>query len=159
LINDLYVRIIYTDSFDDFEDLSIEWIKNTLEHQKMNVEGFLESIQKHPTLFSSLIGFFYQHGVGCNADEGKALEMYSLAIKQDEVQTVNKAVAKYLLSLYYYKDIILVNKISANDDSLNLHCQDETTTNPKFEQYVISARRGNAITQYNLGYCYQYGKG
>src|SRR3990170_6544757 len=87
-------------------------IKNTLEHHEMNSETFFESIQNHQIWFSSLIGFFYQHGIGCNVNKDKALEMYLLAIKQDRVQTINTTIAKYLLSLFYYKDIILVHKIS-----------------------------------------------
>src|ERR1044071_1039456 len=83
LIKNFYNRIIDTNSFENFENLSIEWIKNTLERNDMSSEGFLESIQHHPILFSSLIGFFYQHGIGCNADKDKALEMYLLAIEQD----------------------------------------------------------------------------
>src|SRR6266498_5347189 len=115
LTKDFYNRLINTiNSFDDFENLSIEWIKSTLEHNDMNAETFLGSIQNHQILFSSLIGFFYQHGIGCNVNKDKALEMYLLAIKQDEVQTINRTIAKYLLSLLYYKDIILTNKISTD---------------------------------------------
>src|SRR5688572_21667580 len=57
-----YNEIINTDSF---EDSSIKWIKNTLEHADIKVETFLELIQKHKIWSSSLIGFFYQHGMGC----------------------------------------------------------------------------------------------
>ncbi len=78
----------------------------------MNAEIFLELIQNHEIWFSSLIGFFYQHGIGCNVNKDKALEMYLMAIKQDRVQIPNSIIAKYLLSLYYYKDIILINKFS-----------------------------------------------
>src|SRR6266498_4129306 len=212
-IKNFYNRIINTDSFDDFENLSIKWIKVTLECNDVNVETFLESIQDHRIGFSSLIRFFYQHGIGCNVNKDKALEMYLLAIKQDKVQTINSTIAKYLLSFFYYKDIILVNKLSidlsinnplkneiiisqftnfnesntniikddekkelqvdSNDsenynqkninNTLDFNCQDETKINPDekitFEQYIISERRGNIIAQYNLGYCYRYGKG
>src|SRR6266498_4985031 len=199
-IKNFYNRIINTDSFDDFENLSIKWIKVTLECNDVNVETFLESIQDHRIGFSSLIRFFYQHGIGCNVNKDKALEMYLLAIKQDKVQTINNTIAKYLLSLFYYKDIILVNKSSINNPLKNeimisqfvnpnepdrnmidddgsenhkkeigksnddlLDYQDETEINPnekaEFEQYVISARRGNIKAQYNLGRCYKYGIG
>ena len=46
-IKGFYKKIIYTDSFDDFENLSIEWIKNTLGQNDMNVEIFFELIQNH----------------------------------------------------------------------------------------------------------------
>src|SRR6266498_487704 len=212
-IKNFYNRIINTDSFDDFENLSIKWIKVTLECNDVNVETFLESIQDHRIGFSSLIRFFYQHGIGCNVNKDKALEMYLLAIKQDKVQTINSTIAKYLLSFFYYKDIILVNKLSIDlsinnplkneiiisqftnfnesntniikddekkelqvdsnnsenynqkniNDTLDFNCQDETKINPDekvtFERYIISARRGSIIAQFNLGYCYQYGIG
>src|SRR5688572_19218393 len=90
LIGDFYLRIIDTNAFDNFENLSIEWIRNTLKRDNINAKTFLESIQDHQISFSSLIGFFYQHGIGCNIDKDKALEMYLSAIEQDkEDQTVN----------------------------------------------------------------------
>ena len=64
LIKEFHDRIINTDSFDGFGDSSIEWIKNTLEHNDMNIENFLETIQNHQIWFSSLIGFFYQLELG-----------------------------------------------------------------------------------------------
>src|SRR5688572_2766924 len=100
-IKHFYNRIIDTDSFNDFENSSIEWIKNTLEHHGMNSEGFLESIRNQPMMFSSLIGFFHQHGIGCDVSKDKALEMYLLAIEQEKVPTINGTIAKYLLSLFY----------------------------------------------------------
>src|SRR6266540_7554536 len=102
-VKDFYNRIINTDSFETFENLSVKWIKNILERNDMNAETFLEIIQNHKIWLSSLIGFFYQHGIGCNVDKDKALEMYLLAIKQDDkIQTINNTIAKYLLSLFYY---------------------------------------------------------
>ncbi len=47
----------------------------------------------------------------------------------------------------------------SNDDTLDFNCQDESRWKAIFfEQYVISARGGNIIAQYNIGYCYQYEK-
>src|SRR6266498_5367394 len=165
LTKDFYNRLINTiNSFDDFENLSIEWIKSTLEHNDMNAETFLESIQNHQILFSSLIGFFYQHGIGCNVNKDKALEMYLFAIMQDKDQIFNNTIAKYLLSLFYYKDIILSNKVIIGlPININPLKNEIIKINPdekaKYEQYVISARRGNNIAQYNLGCCYDFGKG
>src|SRR6266498_3559566 len=176
LIKEFYNRIINTVSFNNFENLSIEWIMNTLKHNDMNAKIFLELIQNHEIWFSGLIGFFYQHGIGCNVNKDKALEMYLLAIKHDKVQSINNIIAKYLLSLFYYKDIILVklqddsnnsenyNQKSkkkmnkSNDDALDFSYQYEKETKPdektKFVQYAIFARGGNII-----GFYYEYGKG
>ncbi|CAI2175782.1 13319_t:CDS:2, partial [Funneliformis geosporum] len=121
LIKDFYDKIINTISFDNFENSSIEWIKNTLKQNDLNVETSLEFMQNHEeseAWFTSLIGFFYQHGIGCNVNEDVALKMYSLAIKQ--VQIVNNTIAKYLLSLLYYKDIILSKGNSGNSIDLTI---------------------------------------
>src|SRR5688572_25708789 len=75
-----YNKIINTDSLSNFEDSSIKWIKNTLEHTGINAEIFLELIQNHKIWSSSLVGFFYQHGIGCKVNKDKALEMYLLTI-------------------------------------------------------------------------------
>ena len=36
---------------------------------------------------------------------------------------------------------------------------EKTNEAKKFEQYKKEARNGNAEAQYNLGLCYQYGRG
>src|SRR6266498_1967504 len=59
--------------------------------------------------------------------------MYLLAIKQDNVQTFNIIIAKYLLSLFYYKDIILVKR-----GSVNL-----TIVNPLKSKIIISRVESN----------------
>ncbi len=46
---------------------------NTLEHNDLNVKIFLELIQNHEIWSSSLIGFFYQHGIGCNVNKLKCI--------------------------------------------------------------------------------------
>ena len=81
--------------------------------------------------------FFYQLGVDCDVDKSKALELYLLAINNDDceflnqnfahlhlleandnefdtLQSINIIVGKYLLSLFYYKDIISDNKLSGS---------------------------------------------
>ena len=107
----------------------------------------------------NLIFLFYQHGIGCNVDRNKALELYSLAAVNnsdedsliqnltnlhwlegndnefDALQNINIIIGKYLLSLFYYKDIILESKL-----------------NDVIIKYLKSARKGDPIAQYNLGH-------
>ena len=73
----------------------------------------MENHEENENWFSSLIGFFYEHGI-CGSDtidKNKSLELYLLSINKEELvsvyQIINTIIAKYLLSLYYYKDIIL----------------------------------------------------
>src|SRR5688572_19075392 len=108
-----------------------------------DTKTILELMQNHKETefwFSSIIGFFYQCGIGCDVDKNKALKLYLLAVNNEEsliqqftnlqsveendnefdmlqninitiefdtYQNFNIIIGKYLLSLFYYKDIIL----------------------------------------------------
>src|SRR5688572_24961303 len=76
---DFYRKVIDTDDFNTFENTLIEWINNI----NKNTESIFELMQNHEQTklwFSSIIGFFYQHGISCNIDKDKASELYSLSI-------------------------------------------------------------------------------
>src|SRR5438045_9792906 len=77
-----YQKIIDTNDFCIFENTLIEWIKNI----DKNVKTILELMQCNKVwfTFTSIVGFFYQYGIGCNVDENKALEMYLLAVDNEE---------------------------------------------------------------------------
>ncbi|CAB4481157.1 unnamed protein product [Rhizophagus irregularis] len=163
-LRDFYQKIIVIcDYLVTFENTLNEWIKNIGKDTKTILE-LMQNHEKCELWFSGILGFFYQCGIGCDhVDKTKALELYSLAVSNketlyqkfttnlhlleenneeccDTLQIFNFIIGKYLLSLLYYKDIIL--------DKINLS---------KLE-YSESARKGDPIAQYNLGYCYQYGK-
>ncbi|GES99142.1 Sel1-like repeat protein [Rhizophagus clarus] len=83
--------------------------------------------------FTSLIGFFYQIGIGCNPNKEMALYFYLITINNNKIENdyflnvnfnqlhliennddtfnllrnYNIIIGKYLLSLFYYKDNIL----------------------------------------------------
>src|SRR5204862_364832 len=87
----------------------------------------------------------------------KALEFYLLAINNDKMeflnhnfthlrlndsefntsQNINNIIGKYLLSLFYYKDILLDER--------------------EFIKYLKSAQKGDSEAQHSLGKCYYYG--
>src|SRR2546421_2297676 len=73
-------KIIDTNDFCIFENTLIEWIKNI----DKNAKKILELMQCYKVLFTSIIGFFYQYGICCVIDENKALEMYLLAVNNNE---------------------------------------------------------------------------
>src|SRR5436305_9009665 len=75
-------KIIDTNDFYIFENTLIEWIKNI----DKNAKTILELMQSHndKVWFTSIIGFFYQYGIGCDVDENKALEMYLLTFNDEE---------------------------------------------------------------------------
>src|SRR5579862_9068608 len=167
---DFYYKIIETNDFNNFEKISSEWIKYELDSNDKNSENILELMENHKESkfwFTSFIGFFYQFGISCNLDKKKALEFYLLAIDNevekdflDEdfnklhlfeknentfnlLKSRNIIIGKYLLSLFYYKDIILDIIYKQN----------------KFISLQKLAKNGDLEAQYNLAVCYKNGSG
>ncbi|CAG8614577.1 6505_t:CDS:2 [Funneliformis mosseae] len=105
---------------ENFENNVTKWVKLIEESQRIDFNTIIELMRNHhksDSWFSSLIGFFYQHGIGgCVINEDKALESYLLAVKieieeglnhfNDDLKEINIIIGKYLLALYYYKEII-----------------------------------------------------
>src|ERR1043166_4503017 len=129
--------VINTDDFNTFEDTLTKRIKNVIENYDTNPENFLNMMQSHKNhqiWFTSFVGFFYHHGIGCDINRNMALKLYSLSnnldghlhlIKENgrevcDLQNFNMIIGKYLLSLFYYKDIILVKKTSINKRISNI---------------------------------------
>ena len=96
---------------------------------------FMTSNSQNIFCYSSLIGFFYQHGIGCEVDEIKALEIFSNSVKNnqksilkhdflsnqmnetvtffnDDIKKLNEIILQYFYSLFLYKDVILYRKES-----------------------------------------------
>ncbi|CAB4478663.1 unnamed protein product [Rhizophagus irregularis] len=127
-------NIIKSYDFENFEKISTNWIKTSLESSDKDPEIFLKIMENHKenkSWFTSLIGYFYQFGIGCNLNREKALDCYLIAINNninyDTLDIINKnqlpmivknngvfnllrnsntIIGKYLLSLFYYKDFI-----------------------------------------------------
>src|SRR2546421_719911 len=87
-----------------------------------SINKIFESMRDHSrsdTYFSSMIGFFYHHGIGTDIDSDKAVNSYLTAIKNEEeiskinfdltyhnfaedfYQLINVIIGKLLLSLFY----------------------------------------------------------
>ncbi|RIA87115.1 hypothetical protein C1645_828272 [Glomus cerebriforme] len=133
LLKDFYNIIIKTND--------VNYIEENLNYLIMNLNGFFyynlfDLFQNHEEreyLFTSLIGYCYQNGIGCKVDKNKALETYLLVVNNknnkieeeggsfkknleqlnineyefDVLKNINIIIGRYLLSLFYYKDIIL----------------------------------------------------
>ncbi|GBB88238.1 hypothetical protein RclHR1_01480003 [Rhizophagus clarus] len=156
-VRDFYHKILDINDLRTFEITLCDWIKNIDKNQ--TILKLLWNHKDYKLYFASVIGFFYQHGISCAINRNKALELYLLAVNNEKslnqdyknsqflkgnddefhdiLRNNNIIIGKYLLSLFYYKDIILNDRL----------------------KYFESARKGEPIAQYNLGYCYQYGKG
>ncbi|CAB4430233.1 unnamed protein product [Rhizophagus irregularis] len=145
--------------------------------------------------FTSLIGFFYQHGIGCKLNKEKALDFYLLVINNDNnneifidnekiekqdflnenfnklvlvysiennndifnsLKNKNIIIGKYLLSLFYHKDIII------DIECFNYYYyQNSKQSNDQNElmKLVKLAKNGNLNAQYNLAVRYMDGIG
>src|SRR5581483_497002 len=93
---------------------------------------FMMSNSQNISCYSSLIGFFHQHGIGCEVDEIKASEIYKATVENnqeskskhdfssneettihnDDNIKLNEVISQYLYSLFLYKDVILYRKES-----------------------------------------------
>src|SRR4051794_26047341 len=79
---DFYRKIIETNDFNIFEDILIIWIKDIDKDTEL-IFGLMQNHEQTKFWFSSIMGFFYQHGICCDADKSKASELYLLAIKDE----------------------------------------------------------------------------
>src|SRR5436190_966266 len=77
---DFHQIITNTNDFNALDNNLNEWINNI----DKNILELMQYHNENDLLFSSIIGFFYQYGIACNVDENKALEMYSLAVNNEE---------------------------------------------------------------------------
>jgi TPR repeat protein len=142
----------------------IELINNFLFEYDLNpknVFDIMTSNSQNIIHYSSLIGYFYQHGISCEVDEIKAFEIFSNAVKNnqkalleqfsldqnnetitffcnDDIKELNEIITQYFYSLFLYKDIILHRK-----DNYKLH--------------IRNAEKGDNVSQLYIGNYYFYG--
>ena len=91
---EFYQKIIDVKDFYTFEVTLTDWIKNDIDKKDHERQSIFELMKNHHQTrfwFSSIIGFFYQFGIGCDLDRMKAMEFYLLAINNEiEKDTLNK---------------------------------------------------------------------
>src|SRR3954454_15710050 len=125
-LKEFYRQIVKMENYNNLENTLTEWMKDFFKSNKKNSQEILKLMENHQEKeiwFSSLIGFFYEHGISDNnndadtdnvvIDKNKSLELYLLSINNDKnkhltsvYQILNIIIAKYLLSFYYYRDIL-----------------------------------------------------
>src|SRR4051812_28539997 len=109
-----FYQIINTNDFDMYKYILSRWIMKSNKHDK-TILKLMQIHNESDSWFSSIIGFFYQYGMGCEVDKNKSLKLYLLAINNninlhlldendnefDILQNINIIIGKYLLSLFY----------------------------------------------------------
>ncbi|CAB4398820.1 unnamed protein product [Rhizophagus irregularis] len=168
LLQELYVILLNAEVeeiCDSKKDKLNEFINNFLFEYDLDPKNVFEIITSNSQniyYYSSLVGFFYQNGIGCNVDEIKAYEIFSNAVKNNNQRSkskskstdqendsisfycndnnnINEIIVQYFYSLFLYKDIILFRK-----DNYKLHKR--------------NAENGDPVSQYYIGICCHYGK-
>ncbi|CAI2173545.1 15661_t:CDS:2 [Funneliformis geosporum] len=164
-LKDFHNRVLYADhigDFKNFENKMIKWINFIASFQFKSILELMVNHQKNEIWFSSLIGFFHQHGIGgCVINVNRAYEYYLLSKNiedenhfYDDLKKYNTVIGNYLLALYCYKEIIM------NNSQCYLHGNGtDKDEKEAFAWYLKSAKAGNTNAQYSLGGCYYYGKG
>ncbi|RIA84595.1 hypothetical protein C1645_832053 [Glomus cerebriforme] len=197
-----YHKVIQMKNYNNYEKFLSEWIIYKIEINSKSSKKILESMENHEEskfLFTSVIGFFYQLGIGCALDMKKSIELYLLTInikiKNDSLnenlhilqliesnnisfkslRNNNIIIGKILISLFYYKDIILdynkltiLQELSENGDlgaQYNLAIRYQNGNGIKndykkaFKLLLNCAKKGNLNAQYHLAICYMDGIG
>ncbi len=128
-------------------------INNFLFEYDLNSKNVFKIMTSNPQnilCYSSLIGIFYQYGIGCYVDKTKAFEIFSNAVNNDQknetinddTEKLNKIILQYFYSLFYYKDVILYTLQRKNN----------------FGSHIRNAEKGDNVSQYYIGNCYYHGK-
>ncbi|RIB15175.1 hypothetical protein C2G38_1599484 [Gigaspora rosea] len=110
--------------------------------------------------FTSIIGFFYEHGIGIPADDQKAFNLYKQAsddqsyIHLDDYNNNNN----YFPSLdKLIKDNQIIGLISLG--KIHLYNVFKIDHRRALHSFLDSVTKGSALGQYYVGNCYYYGYG
>ncbi|RHZ81795.1 hypothetical protein Glove_117g177 [Diversispora epigaea] len=128
-------------------------IKNYIREHKKNPYGILFEMIRHPYYywFTSLLGFFYQYGIGTIADNQMAFKFYNLAANQ----IINAS--SFPSS---FKKLYNVNKEIGNISLANMYSDGlgvEKDTKKAFQIYYKLASKGSLMALNSVAYCYSKG--
>src|SRR5215211_7313817 len=84
-LKNFYRQVVRIKNFTKFETILTEWIKDFFKCNKKNPGTILKLMENHEeneNWFSSLIGFFYEYGIGDTniIYKNKSLKLYLLSI-------------------------------------------------------------------------------
>ncbi|CAG8605988.1 4058_t:CDS:2 [Acaulospora colombiana] len=134
-------------------------VRKYMEGDKKNPTKVFAQVLQHPNFsyFTSLVGFFYRHGIGTLVDYEMAFEMYSMATNEmeydileesddlllfDRCKRENTIIGRISLGLLYYNGLGLK--------------KDEKKA---FQIFMDAAEDGSSWAQSCVGHCYYSGRG
>src|SRR3954452_22132478 len=117
---DFHQKIIDPKDLNTLDNTLSEWIENIDDYNTKRILELMQTHKENEFWFSSIIGFFYQYGIGCDVDNNKAMKLYLLAVNNESLnrkftnlrlfeendnefvmfQNINIVIGKYLLSLF-----------------------------------------------------------
>ncbi|RHZ60988.1 hypothetical protein Glove_350g114 [Diversispora epigaea] len=191
--NIIFIKKLFEFFINVFKTQSLEIqpivIKNYVREHNLNPVKILHKMIRYPSYywFTSLIGFFYQFGIGTVIDNQMAFKFFNLAsneriymknISLKKFYDINEEIGTmYLAHIYFYgrgvekdlkKSFRIYSKVADEGSSIALnrvaYCYDfgfgvEKSEEKAFELYLKSAKKGSIVAQYNVGECYKDGIG
>ncbi|RHZ79874.1 hypothetical protein Glove_140g80 [Diversispora epigaea] len=154
-INDLFEFFIDIRK-KQFRDMQPIMIKNYIREHKKNPVKILYEMIRHPSYywFTSLIGFFYQYGIGTVVDYQMAFKFFSLAA--NETIDTSFSISLSLMKLYN------INKELSTFSLANMYLDGigvEKNTKKAFQIYCKLADKGSLIALNMIAFCYDNGFG
>ncbi|RHZ79856.1 hypothetical protein Glove_140g79 [Diversispora epigaea] len=131
-------------------------IKNYIREHKQNPVKILFEMIRHPFyyLFTSLIGFFYQYGIGTVVDYQMAFKFFSLAA--NETIDTSFSISLSLMKLYNInKEFNTISLANMYLDGLGV----KKDAKKAFQIYNNLADKGSLIALNTVAFCYEYGFG
>ncbi|RHZ48428.1 hypothetical protein Glove_551g20 [Diversispora epigaea] len=132
-------------------------IKNYIREHKMNPVKILYKMIRHPFyyLFTNLIGFFYQYGIGTVIDNRMALKFFNLAANEI-IGTFHPSNSLSLRKLYNIKkEDGTISLAYLYLDGLGV----DKDRKKAFQIYYSLAVKGSLIALNLVAHCYGYGHG
>ncbi|RHZ85794.1 hypothetical protein Glove_60g169 [Diversispora epigaea] len=139
-----------------FPDIRPIIIKNYIRERKKNPVKILYEMIRHPShySFTSLIGFFYQYGIGTVVDYQMALKFFNFAA--NEIIDTSSPKSLSLWKLYN------INKEIGAISLAHMHLEGqgvERNTKKAFQIHSKLADKESHITLNSIAYCYDNGFG
>ncbi|RHZ89466.1 hypothetical protein Glove_13g30 [Diversispora epigaea] len=193
--NIVFIKKLFEFFINSFKTQSIGirpfMIKNYVREHNLNPVKIFRKMIRYPFhyWFTSLIGFFYQHGIGTVVDYQMAFEFYNSAneiidnspsnfLSLRKLYNINKEIGIFSLAHMYLnglgvekdtkKAFRIYHKLAYEGSKVALnsvaYCYDngfgvEKNEEKAFELYLKSAENGFLLAQFNVGWCYEYGTG